>query len=189
MNGNLSPEAQARIKDWQENYRVNRDRISWDEKWIAQAFLNAKRSHDGQTRCGAVIVNRDNVLISEGYNGFIRGVDDSVLPNIRKDRAKYPYFIHAEENALLNAVREGRSTNGAKCYITGVPCITCFQHLWQAGVNEIITANSSINMIENDSEYMLQREILEYLIHQSGQYFVVRHLDFDETILDCLSDC
>lgn len=170
----LSQKAWDKIKLWR-NYRENRDRITWDEIWVAKAFLNAKRSHDPQTQCGAVIVSKDNVLISEGYNGFIRGINDEVLPNTRRDNMKYPFMIHAEENAILNAARNGHSTENTKCYVTGNPCLGCFQKLWQAGINEIITTEHQINMLHEDDEYIITREILESLIRENNQ-FVIRHI-------------
>jgi dCMP deaminase len=55
-------------------------RISWDDKWLGQAYLTSMRSIDARTKCGCVLV-KDNQIVSEGFNGFIRGIDDGALPN------------------------------------------------------------------------------------------------------------
>ena len=38
------------------------------------------------------------------------------------DLHKYPFMIHAEANAIYNAVRQGKSTQGMRVYVTGKPC-------------------------------------------------------------------
>jgi dCMP deaminase len=112
----------------------------WDNIFFLEATLWSRRSHDTQTQCGCVLVkNRTN--ISSGYNGFIRGIDDHALPSTRPK--KYPFMIHAEANAVYNAVRNGQSTLGATAYITAVPCLQCLQMLYQCGIAEICFSNIS----------------------------------------------
>ena len=75
---------------------------SWDNYFLGQALLLSQRSPDIQTKCGCVIVNKNNQVIGQGYNGFPRGLKDDELPNTRPD--KYPWMIHAEVNSILNLV-------------------------------------------------------------------------------------
>lgn len=128
------------------------NRVSWDKMFIDICLTVAKRSHDAQTQFGAVLVNSSNEIIATGYNGFVRDIDDSVLPNLRPD--KYPFMLHAEHNALLSCARQGKSTLNTKMYITGPPCLNCFQFMYQAGVTEILyTTNNQAFMCTSDSEY------------------------------------
>jgi len=109
------------------------------------------RSHDEQTKCGCFIASQDHTPISFGYNGFIRNIDDSILPRYRPE--KYPYMIHAEANAIYNAVRQGKSLMGSIAYISGKPCIVCLQSLYQSGINKIYYTDwSSPRMIENQTD-------------------------------------
>ena len=112
----------------------------WDCIFMQEAALWSRRSHDSQTQCGCVIV-KEKTVISTGYNGFIRDIDDSDLPKTRPK--KYPFMIHAEANAIYNSVRIGRSTLGAKVYITAPPCINCLQMLYQCGIKEVIFSDVS----------------------------------------------
>ena len=112
----------------------------WDNMFFATAALWSKKSHDAETQCGCVLV-KNKTIIATGYNGFIRDIDDSALPNTRP--AKYPFMIHAEANAIYNAAREGQSTLNARAYITAVPCRNCLQMLWQCGIREIYYSNIS----------------------------------------------
>jgi deoxycytidylate deaminase len=100
-----------------------------------------------------------NTKISCGYNGFIRKIDNSLLPNTRPE--KYPFMIHAEANAVYNAVREGKSTKGAIAYITSQPCSSCLQTLYQCGVEKIIYSNiSNPKMVDNCKTYGTIVEVL-----------------------------
>lgn len=114
----------------------------WDKHFIEEAIHWSKLSHDIHTKCGAVMVDSDNTIISAGYNGFIRGIEDGDLPLSRPE--KYPYMIHAEANCLYNAARQNKVIKGSKMYITSKPCITCLQAMWQCGVAHIVYSDYSI---------------------------------------------
>lgn len=122
---------------------------SWDTSFLLSATLWSKRSHDMQTQCGCVLV-KNKRIISTGYNGFMCGIDDSVLPRTRPD--KYPFMIHAEANAIFNAAKNGVSTVGATCYVTAVPCLNCLQMLHQCGISEIVFSDISSPKMEIYSE-------------------------------------
>ncbi len=120
---------------------------SWDNYFLDLAIQISKRSPDSQTKHGCVIV-QNKKIIGTGYNGFIHGVDDSQLPTIRP--AKYPFMIHSELNAILNCILP---PIGATAYITGKPCLHCFQCLYQAGISEIIYKKNNIShMLQNPEE-------------------------------------
>ncbi|MBQ8795956.1 MAG: dCMP deaminase family protein [Clostridia bacterium] len=112
-----------------ENY------LSWDEYFMGIALLAAQRSKDPNTQVGACIVSEDNIIISTGYNGMPKGCSDDEYPWEREGRdTKYPYVVHAELNAILNA--HGRSLQGSKLYVTLFPCNECAKAIIQSGVKE-----------------------------------------------------
>ena len=129
-----------------------REPTDWDNIFLQEATLWSRRSHDIETQCGCVLV-KDKTVISSGYNGFIRDIDDSDLPNTRPD--KYPFMIHAEANAIYNSVRIGRSTLGATAYITAIPCLSCLQMLYQCGIKEIVYSDiSNPKMCTSSGKYL-----------------------------------
>ena len=142
--------------------RTEIKRKPWDHTFLIEAALWAERSHDAETQCGCVLV-KDKTPLSVGYNGFIRDIDDSVLPNLRPH--KYPFMIHAEINAILNCARQGKSTLGAIAYITTKPCVQCFQFLWQAGITRIVYSNISCSHNYNHDEADDQIQALLLLIN------------------------
>ena len=113
--------------------------ITWDEYFMAVALLSAKRSKDPNTQNGACIVNSDNIILGIGYNGAPRGWDDAKFPWAREGEymeVKYPFVIHAELNAILNAA--GRDLRGATMYATLAPCNECAKAIAQAGIKRVV---------------------------------------------------
>jgi dCMP deaminase len=105
------------------------DRPTWDEYFSQFAFLAATRSHDSETKVGCVLVY-ENRIISVGYNGFCSGVVEDSLPVSRP--YKYPYMVHAEENAISNMII--KPSGSITAYITHMPCGGCAKLLWQNNV-------------------------------------------------------
>ena len=131
----------------------------WDNIFFEEATLWSRRSHDTQTQCGCVLV-KDRTVISSGYNGFIRDIDDDCLPNTRPE--KYPFMIHAEANAIYNSVRIGRSTLGASAYITAIPCLSCLQMLYQCGIEKIYFSDiSNPKMCSSSPNYVNIYKMIE----------------------------
>lgn len=109
----------------------------WDQRWMALAQHYASWSKDRSRQVGCVIVGPGNTQISEGWNGFARGVDDNI--DSRHERPeKYLWMKHAEENAITNAARKGVSTLGATIYIPWFPCANCAGDIIQAGIAWVV---------------------------------------------------
>lgn len=113
------------------------DYISWDEYFMGVALLAAKRSKDPNTQVGACIVDQNNVILTTGYNGFPIGCSDDEFPWDREgDNTKYPFVVHAELNAILNA--SGKSLKGARIYVDLFPCNECAKAIIQSGIKEVV---------------------------------------------------
>ena len=116
----------------------------WDERFSQLAKLVSTWSKDPSTQCGSVLT-RDKDLISVGYNGFPKGVNDN--PEIYADRPrKYARVIHAEQNAILHAAQD---LKGCTCYVYPIPpCSTCAALLIQSGIKRVVTMQPSDEIIE-----------------------------------------
>lgn len=113
--------------------------ISWDQYFMGVALLASMRSKDPNTQVGACIVDRENRILSTGYNGFPMGCSDDVFPWERDGgflETKYPFVVHAELNAILNA--HGKNLVGSRIYVDLFPCHECAKAIIQAGISEII---------------------------------------------------
>ncbi len=114
------------------------DYISWDQYFMGVALLSAMRSKDPRTQVGACIINEKKRIVGIGYNGFPYGVEDEDFPWVKNDEwleSKYPYVVHAEPNAILNATV---SLENAKLYVTLFPCNECAKLVIQSGIKEVI---------------------------------------------------
>ena len=113
------------------------DYINWDEYFMGVAMLAARRSKDPSTQVGACIVSPDNIIISTGYNGMPKGCSDDEFPWEREgEQTKYPYVVHAELNAILNA--NGRDLRDSRIYVALFPCNECAKAIIQSGVKEVL---------------------------------------------------
>ena len=111
--------------------------INWDEYFMGVALLAAMRSKDPSTQVGCCIVDSANRILSTGYNGFPYGCSDDEYPWERTgEDTKYPFVVHAELNAILNA--QGKSLAGAKLYVALFPCNECAKAIIQSGIREVV---------------------------------------------------
>ena len=116
-----------------------KDYITWDEYFMGVSLLAAMRSKDPGTQVGACIVDSANHILSTGYNGFPCGCSDDDFPWDREgeySQTKYPFVVHAELNAILNA--HGKNLSGAKIYVSLFPCNECAKAIIQSGIKEIV---------------------------------------------------
>ena len=153
-----------------------KDYITWDEYFMGIAMLAAKRSKYPNTQVGACIVSPDNIIISTGYNGMPTGCSDDVFPWAREgEETKYPYVVHAELNAILNA--NGRDLRGSRLYVALFPCNECAKAIIQSGVKEVLYLSDkySDTMLNLASKRMLQA---------AGVRFTQLHFDRKEILLD-----
>lgn len=128
--------------DWKRNPK---DRPGWDTYFMTLAFVVSQRSLDPHTAHGCVIVNKYNQILSMGYNSPPPGCIDDLIPLNRPD--KYPFMVHAEENAILNA---NSSLEESSVYVTGMTCVSCFAKLRAKRVSRIIYGPVGSNMIKDE---------------------------------------
>lgn len=134
------------------------DYISWDEYFMGIAILSTYRSKDPNTQVGACIVNDENKIVSIGYNGSPRGLNDDDMPWERNGdfiNTKYAYVCHSELNAILNY---NGSLKGTKIYVTLFPCNECAKVIVQAGIKEVIYLSDKYNGTESN---IVSKKILD----------------------------
>jgi len=113
--------------------------VDWHSYYIGLANYVSLKSKDRSTKVGAVFVSENNSVLTVGYNGFPRGVDDDVECRHTRPQ-KYSYTEHAERNGIYNAAREGIKLYGSILYMQWrpLPCVDCTRAVIQAGVKQII---------------------------------------------------
>lgn len=124
---------------------AKKTQYDWDTYFLN--IVKAVALHSSCTRAppgglGCVLVHDRRVLVT-GYVGSIPGSPHCT--DASEDGGTCMMLdggcvrnIHAEMNALAHAARHGVPVNGATCYCTMSPCISCFKTLVAAGVRRFV---------------------------------------------------
>ena len=122
-------------------------RPSWDEYFMGLAKYVASRSTCLRRQVGAVIV-KDKCILSTGYNGASKGATHCEEVGCIREKLKIPSgekldlcrAVHAEQNAIIQAAKNGVSIDGATIYITVTPCFQCAKMIVNAGIKEVVVS-------------------------------------------------
>jgi dCMP deaminase len=110
----------------------------WDKRYMQLAKQVASWSKDPSSQIGAVAIAPKGQVLSQGYNGFPRGIADTE-DRMTSREVKYRYVVHAEMNAIYNATYNGVSLDGATMYVSGLPCCSeCAKGIIQVGISEVV---------------------------------------------------
>ena len=94
---------------------------------------------------GCVVIDPvNNVILSEGYNGNLRGSSEicgggrCLRTDLESGTMLEVGCIHAEQNAIYNAVRLGTSLLKSWFIINGEPCKICAKAIIQVGALRVV---------------------------------------------------
>jgi dCMP deaminase len=154
-----------------------------DSKWDARFMRLAKEistwSKDPSSKIGAVIVNNDRRILSTGYNGFPRGIEDTE-ERLNNKEEKYPRIVHGELNALLGALYNGVSVKDATLYVYGLPvCADCTKSVIQSGIRRVVI---NMSALDNEKWGKQWNEISNPMFQEVGvsiSYLNTDHWSFD----------
>ena len=122
------------------------NRPAFDDIYMELAVNLARRSHCIKRHVGAVLT-KDTRIISIGYNGPPSGTHncDVEWPEAgcpRDSKGGCSLAIHAEQNAILYAVKNKTSVDGATLYVTLSPCLACARIIYSMGIKRVIYMHS-----------------------------------------------
>lgn len=118
----------------------------FDDIYMELAVNIAKRSHCIKAQVGAVLA-RDTRIISIGYNGPPSGTHncDEEFPEhgcARDSKGSCSLALHAEQNAILFAAKNGSEIDGATLYVTLSPCIACARIIFSMKISKVVFLDS-----------------------------------------------
>ncbi|MDI9879707.1 deoxycytidylate deaminase [Flectobacillus longus] len=118
----------------------------FDDIYMELAVNIAKRSHCIKAQVGAVLA-RDTRIISIGYNGPPSGTHncDEEFPEhgcARDSKGSCSLALHAEQNAILFAAKNGSQVDGATLYVTLSPCIACARIIFSMKISKVVFLDS-----------------------------------------------
>src|SRR5687768_3823504 len=116
-------------------------RENWDRYFLRVAQAVSTRSTCPRRAVGALFV-RERTILSTGYNGAISGMPHCTeLGHDVDDKGhekSCSRSIHAEQNAIIQAAKNGVRLKGSMLYTTTCPCWNCFSSIVNLGCKKII---------------------------------------------------
>lgn len=120
----------------------------WDKRFmeVAQQIAGWSSCARKGRQVGAITV-KDKRIMTTGYNGAPAGVKTCVEKGkCLRDELNIPsgthaetcYAAHAEQNAIIQAAKEGVSLKGCVLYCTHQPCVVCAKMIINSGIKEVI---------------------------------------------------
>ncbi len=110
-------------------------RLLLDKRYLRMARIWAENSYCERRKVGAIVV-KDQMIISDGYNGTPSGFEN-VCEDEQTGLTK-PYVLHAEANAITKVARSNNSSDGATLYVTASPCLECAKLIIQSGIRRVV---------------------------------------------------
>ena len=143
--------------------------FKWDRRFMDMATLVSMWSKDPSTKCGAVIVDPMNRVVSVGYNGFPRGCDDSIEKYKDRD-TKLLRILHAEHNAILFARRD---LTGCTIYVHPLPpCAHCTGMIIQTGITRVVTREPT------------EEQYIRWADHLAETFLMLKEVGVEVTFID-----
>jgi dCMP deaminase len=128
---------------------------NWDKRFLELAELVSSWSKDPSTKVGSVIVDNQNIIVSVGFNGFPKGIEDNDRLNHRD--SKYQIIVHAENNALMFAKRP---LDGCTIYTYPfMPCPRCAGMIIQSGIKRVVSYKNTIDRMRWELDFSISREL------------------------------
>ena len=148
----ISPNFWYQIRNPQSEFRNKfpylrpMHRPSFDEIYMELAQNLAHKSHCVKIKVGSVLT-KDTRIVSLGYNGPPAGTHncDEEWPDVgcpRDSKGSCSLALHAEQNAILYASKNGVPIEGCTIYVTLSPCLPCARIIFTMGIKKVIYLNS-----------------------------------------------
>lgn len=129
-----------------EKESIMKKKPSFEDIYMDLAESLAVRSHCVKAQVGAVLT-KDTRIISLGYNGPPAGTHncDEVWPEEgcpRDSKGSCSLALHAEQNAILYASKNGVTIDGSTLFVTLSPCIACARVIYSVGIKKVFFKRS-----------------------------------------------
>lgn len=105
-----------------------------DSRYLRMAAIWSENSYCTRRKVGAILV-KDNMIISDGYNGTPSGFENRCED---EEGRTFPFVLHAEANAITKVARSHNSSDGSTLYVTSSPCMECSKLIIQAGIKRVV---------------------------------------------------
>ena len=148
----------------------------WHNKYCRLAKEISTWSKDPSTQIGAVVVGEDGQILSQGFNGFPRGINDSEERLNNRER-KYELVVHGEMNAIYNATLNGVSLKNSTMYVYGLPtCNECAKGIIQVGIKKVVVTRPDL---KHNVAWEESIKNAKALFKEAGVMYIIEVEEFD----------
>ena len=125
------------IRAFDPEHNLHEEQIA--KHMLGLAMMTVQRTVEPKTGVGCAIMKNNDVM-AVGWNGFPSKVIEEDFHNLSDEERdkKYPFFVHAEQNALL--MRNTTDVTGGILFVTKIPCHECTPLVKVAGVETVVLA-------------------------------------------------
>lgn len=119
-----------------------------NDKFMKMALEEAENANCMKGKVGAIIVSNHN-LVGKGNNSVPKSCKPCTIDTcLRKkyklksgERQEICRAIHAEQNTILNALKDGYDLRDSTIYVTKSPCMICAKLIINVGIKKVVYAN------------------------------------------------
>lgn len=125
----------------------------------------------------ACVIEKDGYVISAGYNGLPSGdqncCDTGICLKEKVGDEDYKPCLHAEQNALMYAVRSTISVVDGSIYINAEPCVTCAKLIVVAQLKRVVLRPAPGSKRNSPGVvYLLEHGVEVVYMNQDGEIFI-----------------
>lgn len=141
------------------------DENKWNLRFMRIAREVASWSKDPGHKVGAVITSPNHHIISTGYNGVPKGIDEP-----EDEIRRVSITIHAEVNAVMHGLASGQELRGSSMYIYQLaPCASCASLIIQNGISKVFLLQKG----DSASSWIKSQEVAAEFFKKAGVYCTV----------------
>lgn len=154
------------------------NRPDWDQYFMQICDAVASRATCNRGKSGCVIA-KDKQILATGYVGSPSGLPhcDDVGHKIKKivhedghESEHCMRTVHAEQNAICMAARNGIKIDEATLYCKMTPCRTCAMMIINCGIKTVVCANRYHDATESEEMFTIAGISLRYISSEILKY-------------------
>jgi dCMP deaminase len=155
MISEMKTEIPNKLIDFKKYWGLDeKSKPSFDAIFMQLSILMASRSTCKRAQFGAVIV-KDNRVVACGYNGSPSKGKECADAECELDvNGSCYHSIHAEQNAIASATKNGINLDGASIYVKSIPCLPCAKLIVASGIKKYYLLDEDYR-IKDGKNYLL----------------------------------
>ena len=152
------------------------ERPSWEAYFMEITSLVAQRSTCSRRKVGAVLV-KDKRILATGYNGAPSGLPHCLDIGCLREANNIPSGqrhelcrgLHAEQNVIIQAARDGIPIQGATLYSTTRPCVICAKMIINANISAVYYQEGYADELADQMLHEARIELINWRSSDGGE--------------------